>query len=253
MMKKILLTLLGIFIFLTGSLQLTAVSDDLMDILRKSDKQVSSFLPAKFRQRFDDYENNQLKRYGLFDVYVKGDERVLLVGIEPALMKGIAIMRTGDQIFSYLKKVDMLQQISAKASFGNSVLSSEDIVGGRLEKYYKADSLATVQDNGKDFIVLTVVAKSKDVAYKKIESYLEPGTYAPVKRRYYAFSGKQIKEMTFEEIGFKDGKQSLLKITMYDSLREGWYTKVTQYDFDYSQEVPDKMFTRMYLRMAVKK
>jgi hypothetical protein len=251
-MRKTLGILLVLFICFAGSLHLTAASDDKMDILKKSDNAVSSFLPAKFMQRMEDYENQQFKRYSLFEVYVKGDERYLIVGLEPALMKGIAQMRVGGEIFTYLKKIDLLEQVSAKTNFGNSTLSAEDIIGGRLENFYNVDNMTTTKEKDKDFVVLTVVAKSKDVAYKKIENYLDPVTYAPVKRLYYAFSGKQVKEMTFDEIGFKDGKQSSLKITMYDSLRKGWFTKMSQYDFDYSQEVPDKIYTRMYLRTVAK-
>lgn len=251
-MKKTLGILLGLLICLAGSLPLTAASDDAVDILKKSDNAIFQFIPKKFMQRFEDYENQQYKRYGVFEAYVKGDERFLIVGIEPALMKGIAVLRVGDAIFTYLKKVDILDQVSAKQSFGNSTFSEEDIVGGRLEDFYNIDSLSPVKENGKDFLVLTVIAKTKDVAYKKIVNYIDPVTYYPVKRLYFAFSGKQVKEMTFDEIGFKDGRQSLLKLTMYDSIRKGWFTKLTQYDFDYSQEIPDKMFTRMYLRTVTK-
>lgn len=251
-MKKTLRILLGLLICFAVSLNLTAASDDAVDILKKSDNAIFPFLPAKFMQRMEDYENQQFKRYSVFEAYVKGDERYLIVGIEPALMKGFAQLRVGDQIFNYIKKVDIMQQVSAKTNFGNSVLSEEDIVGGRLENYYNTDSMATTQENGKDFIVLTLVAKSKDVAYKKIVNFLDPVTYFPVKRLYYAFSGKQVKEMIFDDIGFKDGKQSLLKLTMYDSLRKGWYTKLIQSNFDYSQEIPDTMFTRMYLRAVAK-
>ena len=125
-------------------------------------------------------------------------------------------------------------------------------MGGKLGNYYEAESLETIRENGKDLAVLTLTAKSNAVAYQKIVNFVDPVTYFPVKRFYYAFSGQQVREMIFEDIQLKDGKLNLMKFTMVDSLRKGWFTKAVLSDFDYSKAVPDTVFTRMYLKLATK-
>lgn len=125
-------------------------------------------------------------------------------------------------------------------------------MGGKMENFYNLESCKTSQENGKDLYILTLTAKSKEVAYNKIISYLDPNTYYPIKREYYAFSGQKVKEMFFEDIQLKDGNLALLKFTMYDSLRKGFYSKVIINEFDYSKTIPDTYFTRMYLKLATK-
>lgn len=251
-MKRTWGILLGLLVCFAANLHLAGALDNGEDILKKSDDAVFLDLSAKFSFRLEDYENQQAKRYYLYQGYAKGNNRYLLIGLEPALVKGTAQLRIDDAIFIYLKKVDVMKQVAAKVAFGNSVLSEEDVMGGKLENYYNVESMTTAQENGKNFIVLTLTAKSVDVAYKKIVNFLDPTTYFPVKRLYYAFSGKQVKEMIFDGLEFKDGKLSLMKITMVDSLREGWFSKATYSDINYSQAIPDTMFTRLYLRLATK-
>ncbi len=250
-MKKKLGMWLGLLIFFTANFYLLAAPSDGKDILKKSDDVIFPD-QARLSFRMDDYENEQLKRYYLYQGYMKGNDRYLLVGLEPALVKGTASLRIDDAIFNYLKKIDVLQQVSAKVAFGNSTLSQEDVMGGKLGNYYTVENLETFRENNKDLIILTLNAKSNAVAYKKIVNFLDPVTYFPVKRLYYAFSGQQIREMIFEDIRLENGKLSLMKFTMYDSLRQGWFTKATLSDFNYSKAIPDTVFTRMYLKLATK-
>ncbi|HEY8464072.1 MAG TPA: outer membrane lipoprotein-sorting protein [Bacillota bacterium] len=249
-MKKLVVIFLGL-LFLTLNLQSEAASDVGTDLLKKSD---AIIFPdqCKFLFRLEDYEKDRSKRYSIYQGYMKGDNRYLLIGLEPALVKGTAQLRIDETIFNYLKKVDVLQQVSAKVAFGNSTLSEEDVMGGKLENYYKVSNLVMQEEKGKQVAVLTITAKSKDVAYHKIINYLDPVSCYPVKRLYYSFSGKQVREMVFETIQMKNGKLDLLKFTMYDSLRRGWYSKVTINNFDYSKTIPDNIFTRMYLKLATK-
>lgn len=233
------------------NINILAASDEGINILRKSD---SILFPdqARFTFRMEDYENQKARRYYVYQGYSKGNDRYLLIGLEPALVKGIAQLRISDSIYNYLKKIDQLQQLSAKVAFGNSTLSQEDVMGGKLENYYNVDNCTTSQENGHNVYVLTLVAKSKEVAYHKIVSYLDTQTYYPIKRQYYSFSGQQVREMIFEDIQLKDDKLALLKSTMYDSLKKGFYSKVTLSDFDYTKAVLDTYFTKMYLKFVTK-
>ena len=250
-MKKTYWVFLGLLFLLFTNIQLGAASDDGTNLLKKSDDLVFPE-QGRFSFRLEDYEKNQFKRYSIYQGYSKGNDRYLLIGLEPALIKGTAQLRIDDMIFNYLKKIDVLQQVAAKVAFGNSTLSEEDVMGGKLQNYYNVTRLTTIEENGKEIAVLTITAKSKDVAYHTIVNYLNPENYYPIKRVYYSFSGKQVRMMIFEDILLKNGKLDFLKFTMYDSLREGWYSKVVIDKFDYSRPVPDTHFTRMYLKMATK-
>lgn len=251
-MKKIGFGMLLFGLVLVAQLfPVAAASDEGINVLQKSD---SILFPdqAQFVFRMEDYEKGEFKRYHLEKGYIKGNDRYLLIGLEPALVKGTAQLRIGDAIFNYLKKVDVLQQVSAKVAFGNSTLTQEDVMGGKLENFYKVENCTTGKEKDQNVYVLTLTAKTKEVAYQKIISYIDVNTFYPVKREYFAVSGQKVREMIYENIELKDEKLAELKFTMYDTLRKGFYSKVVINEFDYSKAIPDTYFTRMYLKMATK-
>lgn len=218
------------------------------DLLEKSD--AAYFLgEARFSFRMDDYEQGEYKRYYLFDGYVKGIDKYLLVGLEPAAVRGTSHLRVEDTIYYYMKRIDRMRQVSARVAFYDSLLSLEDVLSTKLAVFYDVDGWEKAELDGRQCYLLHLLAKNKTVAYYRIDSYIDAAGYLPVKREYYSYSGQKIKEMIFEEFRFgRDGRPELIRFTMHDSLRSGYYTKVTISDIKYTM-IPDSHFHRNYLRM----
>ena len=75
--------------------------------------------------------------------------------------------------------------------------------------------------------LLHLLAKNKTVAYYRIDSYIDAAGYLPVKEILFLFRAENW-EMIFEEFRFgRDGRPELIRFTMHDGLRSGYYTKVT--------------------------
>lgn len=246
-MKKIFISLAILFL-LTLNLSCTFAAEE-MNILQKSD---NAFFPneAKFKFRMEDYENNKFKRYYLFNGYIKGSDRYLLVGKEPAIFKGTVQLRVGDIIFYYLKRIDKTNQVSARVAFYSSLLSQEDVMSTKLSNFYNLETYTPKQIDGNNVYMLTLIAKSKEVAYYKIVSYINSNNYLPMKREYYSFSGQKIKEMIIDDLQIMDGKLSSMKFTMYDCLRKELYSKVIISDFEYNKAIPDIFFTKTYMKIV---
>lgn len=251
-MKKFwrILLMIGLLI-LSFDLRILAAGEDGTAILQRADNELFPS-QARFTFRMDEYENNGFKRYYLCDSYYKGQDRYLLIGLEPAVFKGVVELRIEDTIFYYLKKIDKTTQVSAKVAFYDSNLSQEDVMNTKLSNFYNLESYQKDHEGGKDLYVLNMLAKSKEVAYYRIVSYIDAASFQPVKREYYAFSGQKVREMTFDDIRFQDGRLVALKFTMFNSLRKGYYTKVSFDDFNYDQEIPDIYFTKTYMRTAAR-
>ncbi len=216
-------------------------------LLKKSDD--TFFMnEAKFSFHMEDYEHGVYKRYYLFDGYVKGVDRYLLVGKEPAVLRGMSHLRVEDVIYEYIKRVDRMKQVSAKVAFYNSLLTMEDVLNSKLATYYDLKEWEKSYFEGEEYYILRLQAKTKMVAYYRINIFIRPDNFLPVKREYFSYSGQKIKEMIFEEIHLNQaGKTELIKFTMYDSLREGHYTKVTISEIEY-KPIPDLYFQRSYLK-----
>ena len=147
-------------------------ADEGTDVLQKSDA-VFTQDHLKFQFRMEDYEKDQYKRYYVFESYIKGEDRYLLFGVEPAVFKGVVQLRLGDTIFNYLKKIDKVNQVSAKVAFCSTLLSQEDVMSTKLTNFYNVESFTKAQSDGKDIDTVNLTAKTKEVAYNKISCHLD--------------------------------------------------------------------------------
>lgn len=244
-------SLLWLTVFILGMGCNILAAEDGLDILAKSDA-IFSPEQVKFKFRMEDYEKDKFKRYYVFESYIKGSDRYLLLGAEPAVFKGIVQLRLGDTIFNYLKKIDKVNQVSAKVAFCSTLLSQEDVMSTKLTNFYQVENFSKSQSAEKDIYTFNLTAKSKEVAYNKISCHLSAQDYLLIGREYFAFSGQKIKEMKVEDMQVNNGRLTLLKFTMYDSLRKGYYTKVVMSDFNYTMSIPDTYFTKTYMKVAAK-
>lgn len=222
-----------------------------VDLLQRSD---AAFFPeeARFLFRFDEYERDQYRRYHLMEGYIKGEDRYLLMGLEPAVNRGMVQLRVKDVIYVYLKRIDKMDQVSARVSFQNSLLTQEDVMSTKLANFYELEGYEKKEIEGREIYLLNLTARSREEAYYQIKSYIDSDSYLPLKREYYAFSGQKIKELVVDEVSFHEDRLSYLAFTIYDTLRPGYYAKVVFSDFDYSQRLEERIFTRAYMRAAAR-
>lgn len=219
------------------------------NILKKSD---DAFFPgvAKFTADMKLYENNKYDRYYEFTCYIKGNRKYLAITKNPPIVRRRAHLRVGEKIWSYLGKINRTVEMSAKASFAESVFSEEDILSTSLGYYYNLEKVEEVELNGKKALKLLLKSPTKKTAYYRIESFIDEKTLLPIKRCYYSFSNQKIKEMDVIEIRKKDNKLQYAHLIMYDALRKGRYTEVEFKDFEYPDDLDDRMFTKRYMEIA---
>lgn len=235
-----------IFFFLTQQ-HLKGLDDT---ILKKSD---AAFFPkiAELTIYMELFENDKYQRYYEVKGYIKGNRKYLAVFQNPPLVRKRAHLRVGNIIWEYFGKINKTMRISAKANFSNSVFSEEDILNSSLEYYYRLMNLENAKINGKKVLKLSLINRSDDTAYKRIDAFIDPETYLPVKRDYYSFSDQKIKELIVKDIRIRDGQLEYVCLIMYDLLRKGRYTKLEMKDIKYLNHLPDRMFTRKYLEIAI--
>ncbi|HHT49810.1 MAG TPA: outer membrane lipoprotein-sorting protein [Firmicutes bacterium] len=216
------------------------------EILRKSDALYPE--QARFVMSIDDYEDGERKRSYLFDCYVKGDDRYLIIAVEPAVMRGMVQLRRGEIIYNYLKKIDRMTQVSAQMAFEHSVLSQEDVMNKKLNNFYQLEGCEEIKEGDKRVNVLSLKAKSLKMAYYQIRTYIEDETFYTVKTEYYSFAGEKVKELKTDEIKEDNGRLTFYKFTIMDVFIPGRYTQVTMDNFVHNVEIPDTYFTRSYMR-----
>ena len=219
------------------------------NILARSD---AAFFPriSKFKFTIKLYENNKYLRYYELTCYLKGDRQYLAILTNPPVVRRQAQLRRGDIIWFYLGRINRTYETSAKASFEASTFTEEDLLSSSLGYFYKLGKIEEVELNGQKALELFLKSRSKKTAYYRIESFINRKTLLPIKRIYYSFSNQKIKVEKIIKIIKKNNKLQYLHLIMYDSLIKGRYSDIVMKNFEYPDNLDDRIFTKRYMEIA---
>lgn len=173
-----------------------------------------------------------------YEIYSKGQDKSLMKIMAPARDKGKKILLNGDNLWMYMPDVSRPIRLSRKQAFMGSTFSNEDLASSGWADNYIAE---ITQQKG-SLIMLVLKAKKKEVAYAKIEMWIDDVTKVPTESVYFGLSGKAIKKMIFSNPQTIAGLLRPLDMKMEDLLEEGAYTEVKMLKMEELQSVPDYMF-----------
>jgi hypothetical protein len=173
-----------------------------------------------------------------FEAVSKGEEKSLMKITSPARDKGKKILKNGDNLWMFMPEISRPIRLSAKQSFMGSTFSNEDLASSGWEDNYSAE----ITDQKGTMILVTLKAKKKDVAYAKIDMWLDDTTKIPAEMTYYGLSGKAIKKMHMSEIKTIAGLTRPTVMKMDDLLEEGSYTQVELQSMEALETLPDYTF-----------
>jgi len=173
-----------------------------------------------------------------FDILSKGTDKSLMKITSPARDKGKKILQNGDNLWMYMPDISRPIRLSAKQSFMGSTFSNEDLASSGWEDNYTAE----ITGQKGTLILITLKAKKKDVAYAKIDMWLDDVTKIPAEMTYYGLSGKAIKKMFMSEIKEIGGLKRPTVMKMMDLLEDGSYTEVVMQTMEALDKLPDYTF-----------
>jgi len=245
--RGIAMNLKKLFLFLISAIAVYPQTEK--NLLKKSD---DAFFPkiAKLTVIMKLYNHNKYSRFYELTCFVKGNRKYLVIFKNPPIVRRRAQLRVGDKIWFYMGKINRTSEMSAKASFSESVFTEEDVLSTSLGYYYNLERVDEVELNGIKVLKLSLKSLIKKTAYYRVESFIDSKTFLPIKRIYYSFSNHKIKELNVVEIKKKDNILQYVHMIMYDSLRKGRYTEVEFKDFEYLDNLSDRIFTKRYMEIA---
>jgi outer membrane lipoprotein-sorting protein len=239
-MKKIFLMAVGLmYVFVAGVYALDAkfTKEYAQNLLKTVDK---SMYPQIFKSNItmSTFRNGRQPLVYTYEIYSKGQDKSLMKIVAPARDKGKKILLNGDNLWMYMPDVSRPIRLSRKQAFMGSTFSNEDLADSGWADNYSAE---ITQQKG-DMILLALSAKKNDVAYAKIEMWIDDTTKVPTEAVYFGLSGKAIKKMIFSNPQTIAGLLRPLDMKMEDLLEEGAYTEVKMLKMEELQSVPDYMF-----------
>ena len=211
-------------------------------LLREVDGRLQPDSYEAYRKLINIEPDGRRKEFVLYSAK-KGRDKVIALFLEPASEKGRATLRLGDNMWLYIPNVGRPLRITSLQSVTGGIFSNSDIL--RLD-YSQEYSVVDQAEDGAH-VVLTLQAKTKAVAYDRLEMWVDPEQKLPHKTECYAATGMLIKTLHFKEIkDFGEGIRRPSVIETDSPLHKG-YRSVMVFGEIKPRSFEEEVFTLSFL------
>ncbi|MDP2823180.1 MAG: outer membrane lipoprotein-sorting protein [Sulfuritalea sp.] len=237
-MKKLTVLLLCL-------LALPAMSASALDgaaILKKVDRNLEPESYEMMRKLINIEPDGRKKEFVLYSVK-KGRDKIVALFLAPQSDKGRATLRLGDNMWLYIPEVGKPMRITSLQSVTGGVFNNADIL--RID--YTAEYNVEAATEEKERYLLTLKARTGEVAYDKLRMWVDKKTTLPTEIECYAASGMLIKTLRFKDTRDFGGGIKRPATMETDSPLYKDYKSVMLYAQIKKREFPDEVFTLNYL------
>jgi outer membrane lipoprotein-sorting protein len=211
-------------------------------ILQKVDRNLEPESYETYRKLIDIQPDGTKKEYVLYTLK-KGRDKLVALFLSPASDKGRSTLRIGDNMWLYIPDVGRPIRITSLQSVTGSVFNNADILRVDYSTEYNVESV----DEQKDIYVLSLKAKTGEVAYDRLKMWVDKKLLLPVTIEAYAASGLLIKTLRFKDIkDFGGGIKRPATLETDSPLYKG-YKSVMLWSALKKGTFPDEVFTLNYL------
>ena len=211
-------------------------------ILQKVDRNLEPESYEAYRKLIDIQPDGSKKEYVLYTIK-KGRDKVVALFLSPPSDKGRATLRIGDNLWLYIPDVGRPVRITSLQSVTGSVFNNADIL--RID--YTAEYNVEAAEEQKDAYLLSLKAKTGEVAYDRLKMWVDKQALLPVTIEAYAASGLLLKTLRFKDIkDFGGGIRRPATLETDSPLYKG-YKSVMLWSGIKKATFPDEYFTLNYL------
>lgn len=180
--------------------------------------------------------------YYSYDIVGIGEDKSLMTVTDPPRERDKQVLLNDENLWFFVPDVSRPVKLTRKASFMGSVFSNEDVMNSTLADDYLARILARTERGGKIHFRVELTAKTRSVAYAKMECGIDSASAIPDTITFYGLTGKALKQEVVNQTGFLAGRERPTIMTMHDFLEEGAFTRVEILTLKEREDVPESTF-----------
>jgi outer membrane lipoprotein-sorting protein len=181
-----------------------------------------------------------------YQVLSKGNDKTAVIVTEPAAERGQTMLMSGRELWVFLPSVSQPVRLSLAQRLTGQVANG-DLARANFAGDYNPHILRTDTLDGEKYTVLELTAADRSVTYQRVIYWVKQKNAYPHKAEFYSLSGRLLKTAYYENFKMMAGKIRPTRLTMEDSLRAG-EKSVLEYDSMQVRDIPDKFFTKDYLK-----
>ena len=224
------------------ALPASAAAIDGTQILQKVDRNLEPESYESYRKLIDIQPDATKKEYVLYTMK-KGRDKIVAMFVSPPSEKGRVTLRLGDNMWLYIPDVGRAIRVTSLQSVTGSVFNNADILRIDYTAEYNVDSA----EEQKDAFLLSLKAKTGDVAYDRLKMWVDKQALLPVTIECYAASGMLLKTLHFKDIkDFGGGIKRPATLETDSPLYKG-YKSVMLWSGLKKATFKDEIFTLNYL------
>lgn len=234
-MKKLLVLLCWVLVA-------PAFAIDGTQLLQKVDRNLEPESYEMYRKLINIEPDGSRTEFVLYSVK-KGRDKLLALFLDPPSEKDRATLRLGENMWLYIPNVGKPVRIASLQSVIGGIFNNADIL--RLD--YAAEYDVDAMTEEKDTYLLSLKAKTGDVAYDRLKMKVDKKTVLPTVIECYAASGLLIKTLTYKDVkDFGGGIKRPATLETDSPLHKG-YKSVMLYGQIRARTLRDEVFTLEYL------
>ncbi len=239
-MKKMFTTLAMLALALVAASQAFALTGE--EILKAVDAKLQPGDLEMYRKLINIEPNGNKKEYTYW--FLRQDkDKIITLFLAPASDNGRATLRLGENMWLFIPNVGKPIRITSLQSVVGGVFNNADIM--RLDYHVEYDVADLAEDEGQ--YLLTLKAKTGQVAYDKLRMWVEKKNNMPVKVECYSATGILIKTLYFKDVkDMGDGVVGPTVIETDSPLYKGYKSIMVSAKLK-KRTFPEEVFTLNYL------
>lgn len=181
-----------------------------------------------------------------YRVLSKGNENTVVMILEPASERGQIMLMKGRDLWVFMPNVSQPVRLGLAQRLTGEVANG-DLARANFSGDYNPRLVRTERVDGEEHHVLELIAVDRGVTYHRVMLWVNKANLRPRKAEFYSLSNRLMKTCSYE--GFRDmaGKRRPTRLVMIDALKAGEQS-VLEYEHMKLRELPDKVFTKDYLK-----
>lgn len=181
-----------------------------------------------------------------FRVYSKGNENTIVQTTKPAAERGQILLMKARDLWLFVPNVSQPVRLSLAQRL-TGVVSNGDIARANFSGDYTAKIVGSEKIDDDTYHVLELTAVDRSVTYQKVKYWVRQNGGAPYKAEFYSISDRLLKTCSYENYRQLGGKIRPTRLVMIDGVKTDTKS-VMDYDDMRLVDLPDKMFTKEYLK-----
>ncbi len=182
------------------------------------------------------------------DFWTKGKDKSLIRILSPAKEKGTATLRSGNDIWNYLPKVNRTIKVPSSMmsqSWMGSHFTNDDLVKeSRMVDDYDFTITFEGDRNGQKIIEITCIPKpDAAIVWGKVVVTVRETDYLPLEILYYDESMNLSRTLTFYDVQKIGGREIPMAMKVVPSDKPDEYTEITYQQIQFDINIDDSFFS----------